>query len=101
IPVDLVIDHSVQVDKFGSADSLATNVRLEYERNRERYAFMRWGQKALDAFRVVPPSTGIVHQVNLEHLAPVVATRTLGGTEYAIPDTVFGTDSHTTMINGL
>ncbi len=101
IPVDLVIDHSVQVDAFGSANALAVNVGLEYERNRERYAFMRWGQKALDAFRVVPPSTGIVHQVNLEHLAPVVATRMIAGTEYALPDTVFGTDSHTTMINGL
>ena len=101
IPVDLVIDHSVQVDSFGLADSLVRNVGLEYERNRERYAFMRWGQQAFSNFRVVPPATGIVHQVNVEHLATVVADRTVNGSLLAFPDTVLGTDSHTTMINGL
>jgi aconitate hydratase len=97
-PVDLVIDHSVQVDAFGSADSFAANARLEFERNRERYLFLRWGQGAFDNFRVVPPDTGIVHQVNLEYLAPVVFSSKNGE---AYPDTVIGTDSHTTMINGL
>jgi aconitate hydratase len=97
-PVDLVIDHSVQVDSFGAADSFATNARLEFERNRERYLFLRWGQGAFDNFRVVPPDTGIVHQVNLEYLAPVVFSSKDG---QAYPDTVIGTDSHTTMINGL
>ncbi|MGB8411392.1 MAG: aconitate hydratase AcnA [Candidatus Binatus sp.] len=97
-PVDLVIDHSVQVDSFGSADSFAANARLEFERNRERYLFLRWGQGAFDNFRVVPPDTGIVHQVNLEYLAPVVFSSKNGE---AYPDTVIGTDSHTTMINGL
>jgi aconitate hydratase len=96
-PVDLVIDHSVQVDAFGSPDAFATNARLEFERNRERYMFLRWGQGAFADFRVVPPDTGIVHQVNLEYLAPVVIAR--DGEAY--PDTVLGTDSHTTMINGL
>ncbi len=96
-PVDLVIDHSVQVDAFGSADAFRRNVEIEYERNRERYAFLRWGQRAFDDFRVVPPGTGIVHQVNLEYLAPVVAVRD----GMLFPDTVLGTDSHTTMINGL
>jgi aconitate hydratase len=96
-PVDLVIDHSVQVDAFGSADAFRKNVEIEYERNRERYAFLRWGQRAFDDFRVVPPGTGIVHQVNLEYLAPVVASRN----GMLFPDTVLGTDSHTTMINGL
>ena len=97
-PVDLVIDHSVQVDSFGAADSFAANARLEFERNRERYLFLRWGQGAFDNFRVVPPDTGIVHQVNLEYLAPVVFSAKNG---QAYPDTVIGTDSHTTMINGL
>jgi len=97
-PVDLVIDHSVQVDSFGTADSFAANARLEFERNRERYLFLRWGQGAFDNFRVVPPDTGIVHQVNLEYLAPVVFSSKNGE---AYPDTVIGTDSHTTMINGL
>ena len=97
-PVDLVIDHSVQVDAFGTADAFAINARLEFERNRERYLFLRWGQGAFDDFRVVPPDTGIVHQVNLEYLAPVVFGARDGS---AYPDTVLGTDSHTTMINGL
>jgi aconitate hydratase len=100
-PVDLVIDHSVQVDRFGSPTAFEENVAIEYERNRERYAFLRWGQQALSSFRVVPPGTGIVHQVNLEYLAPVVATAGANGTQLAYPDTVLGTDSHTTMINGL
>src|SRR5216683_4004978 len=97
-PVDLVIDHSVQVDSFGLASSFATNAQLEFERNQERYLFLRWGQRAFDNFRVVPPDTGIVHQVNLEYLAPVVFASKQGD---AYPDTVLGTDSHTTMINGL
>src|SRR5262252_5477676 len=97
IPVDLVIDHSVQVDQFGTKDSFAANALLEYSRNQERYAFLRWGQSSFQNFRAVPPETGIVHQVNLEYLAPVVMTS--GGAAY--PDTVVGTDSHTTMINGL
>jgi aconitate hydratase len=100
-PVDLVIDHSVQVDHFGSPTAFQENVKIEYERNRERYAFLRWGQQALSSFRVVPPGTGIVHQVNLEYLAPVIATAGSNGTQLAYPDTVLGTDSHTTMINGL
>ena len=97
-PVELVIDHSVQVDVFGTADALATNSAIEFDRNRERYLFLRWGQQAFDNFKVVPPSTGIVHQVNLEYLAPVVMTN---GEGWAYPDTLVGTDSHTTMINGL
>jgi aconitate hydratase len=97
IPVDLVIDHSVQVDVFGRPDALQMNSILEFQRNRERYEFLRWGQSAFHNFRVVPPSTGIVHQVNLEYLAPVVFTKD----SVAYPDTVMGTDSHTTMINGL
>jgi aconitate hydratase len=97
-PADLVIDHSVQVDSFGSPDAFATNARMEFERNRERYLFLRWGQEAFNNFRVVPPDTGIVHQVNLEYLAPVVFTSPDG---QAYPDTLLGTDSHTTMINGL
>jgi aconitate hydratase len=101
VPAELVIDHSVQVDAFGKPDALDLNVRIEFERNRERYAFLRWGQKALDNFRVVPPRTGIVHQVNLEHLARVVMVADRDGVAYAFPDTVFGTDSHTTMINGI
>ena len=98
VPVDLVIDHSVSVDYFGHADSLAKNVALEYRRNGERYAFLKWAQKAFDNFRAVPPGAGICHQVNLEHLAPVVM---IGADGTLYPDTVVGTDSHTTMINGL
>jgi aconitate hydratase len=102
IPVDLVIDHSVQVDRFASAAALAANAELEFARNRERYEFLRWGAKAFDGFRVVPPATGIVHQVNLEYLARVVMTRELPeGGRAAFPDTLVGTDSHTTMINGI
>ena len=100
-PAELVIDHSVQVDSFGSVHSLDENVEIEFERNQERYAFLRWGQKAFNNFKVVPPRTGIVHQVNLEHLARVVMTARKDGVDWAFPDTVFGTDSHTTMINGL
>ena len=101
IPSELVIDHSVQVDAFGTPEALDLNGRIEFERNRERYSFLRWGQSAFDNFRVVPPNTGIVHQVNLEHLARVVFTRQIDGEWWAYPDTVFGTDSHTTMINGI
>ena len=101
IPVDLVIDHSVQVDRFGSDDALASNVALEFQRNRERYEFLRWGQRAFDNFRVVPPNVGIVHQVNLEFLAKGVFLRPQGDQQVAIPDSLVGTDSHTTMINGL
>jgi len=99
--VDLVIDHSVQVDHFGTADAFRENVELEFERNRERYQFLRWGQQAFANFRVVPPGTGIVHQVNLEYLASVVFEKEDGGATLAYPDTLVGTDSHTTMINGL
>lgn len=101
VPVDLVIDHSVQVDAFGSALAFQFNVQREYERNRERYALLRWAQKAFQNFRVVPPGTGIVHQVNLEYLATVVATRQQDGLRVAFPDSLVGTDSHTTMVNGL
>ncbi len=101
IPVDLVIDHSVQVDHFASSDALALNRDLEFHRNRQRYEFLRWGQKALDNFRVVPPSLGIVHQVNLEYLAKCVFLREDALGPVALPDTLVGTDSHTTMINGL
>ena len=100
-PAELVIDHSVQVDAFGSPTALDENVEIEFERNQERYSFLRWGQKAFDNFKVVPPRTGIVHQVNLEHLARVVFTADKAGESWAYPDTVFGTDSHTTMINGI
>ncbi|MCK9518279.1 MAG: aconitate hydratase AcnA, partial [Dehalococcoidia bacterium] len=100
-PVDLVIDHSVQVDSFGSSESFRRNVELEFQRNRERYAFLRWGQQAFNNFRVVPPGTGIVHQVNLEYLASVVFQKDEDGKRIAYPDTLVGTDSHTTMINGL
>lgn len=101
IPVDLVIDHSVQVDYFGTADALSKNVHVEFERNRERYEFLRWGQQAFANFRVVPPNTGIVHQVNLEYLAKVVFQGDDHLGRIAFPDTLVGTDSHTTMINGL
>ncbi|MEZ6087330.1 MAG: aconitate hydratase AcnA [Pirellulaceae bacterium] len=101
IPVDLVIDHSVQVDFFGTADALQRNVDMEFERNGERYEFLRWGQQAFDNFRVVPPNVGIVHQVNLEYLANVVWLREDEHGPIALPDTLVGTDSHTTMINGL
>jgi aconitate hydratase len=100
-PVDLVIDHSVMVDKFGTAKSFSENVEIEMERNAERYRFLRWGQKAFDNFRVVPPGTGICHQVNLEYLAKGVWTKDEDGETVAYPDTLVGTDSHTTMINGL
>ncbi len=101
IPSELVIDHSVQVDVFARPDALDENGRIEFERNAERYGFLRWGQKAFDEFKVVPPNTGIVHQVNLEYLARVVMTRDINGQAWAFPDTLFGTDSHTTMVNGI
>lgn len=101
VPVDLVIDHSVQVDLFGSDFAFSRNAEIEFERNRERYEFLRWGQKALDNFRVIPPARGIVHQVNLEYLAKGVFTRSEDGLTVAYPDSLVGTDSHTTMINGL
>ncbi len=100
-PAELVIDHSVIADKFGTKQSFEQNTDIEYERNRERYRFLRWGQTAFDEFKVVPPGTGIVHQVNIEYLARVVMTRTVEGSLRAYPDTVVGTDSHTTMVNGL
>ncbi len=100
-PAELVIDHSVIADVFGTKDSFEKNTDIEYERNRERYRFLRWGQSAFDEFKVVPPGTGIVHQVNIEYLARVVMTRTVNGVLRAYPDTVVGTDSHTTMVNGL
>ncbi len=100
-PVDLVIDHSVMVDKFGNADAFEQNVDIEMQRNGERYAFLRWGQSAFDNFSVVPPGTGICHQVNLEYLGRTVWTKEEDGRTYAFPDTLVGTDSHTTMINGL
>jgi aconitate hydratase len=101
VPVDLVIDHSVQVDSFGTPEALQRNAEIEFERNRERYEFLRWGQQAFRNFRVVPPATGIVHQVNLEFLAKVVLAREESGETVLMPDTLVGTDSHTTMINGL
>ncbi len=101
IPADLVIDHSVQVDSFGTKEAFGENALLEFSRNQERYAFLRWGQTAFGNFRVVPPDTGIVHQVNLEYLAQVVFTKEIEGGVQAYPDTLMGTDSHTTMINGL
>ena len=100
-PAELVIDHSVIADKFGTKDSFEQNTDIEYERNQERYRFLRWGQSAFDEFKVVPPGTGIVHQVNIEYLARVVMVRTVEGVVRAYPDTVVGTDSHTTMVNGL
>jgi aconitate hydratase len=101
IPSELVIDHSIQVDVYGKAEALDLNGQIEFQRNKERYSFLRWGQKAFDNFQVVPPNTGIVHQVNLEHLARVVMASERDGVLLAYPDTVFGTDSHTTMINGI
>src|SRR6186997_2515904 len=98
VPVELVIDHSIQVDVFAERLAFQRNAELEFERNRERYAFLRWGQSAFDNFSVVPPNTGICHQVNLEYLARVVFADDSG---LAYPDTVVGTDSHTTMINGV
>ncbi len=100
-PADLVIDHSVQIDQYGTVGALKANSDLEFERNRERYEFLKWGQKAFKNFRVVPPQTGICHQVNLEYLAQVAMTRLDGSDNWVFPDTVIGTDSHTTMINGL
>ena len=101
VPVDLVIDHSVIIDEFGSPKAFAKNVELEYSRNGERYNFLKWGQGAFANFRVVPPGTGICHQVNLEYLAQTVWSAQIGKDIYAYPDTVVGTDSHTTMVNGL
>ena len=100
-PAELVIDHSVIADKYGTVNSFKENVDIEYERNQERYRFLRWGQSAFDEFKVVPPGTGIVHQVNIEYLARVVMVRAVNGVQRAYPDTVVGTDSHTTMVNGL
>jgi aconitate hydratase len=100
-PVDLVIDHSVQVDDYGTSSAFSSNVEKEFERNKERYTFLRWGQQAFRNFRVVPPGTGIVHQINLEYLAKAVFTMQKDGETWAYPDTLVGTDSHTTMINGL
>ena len=100
-PVDLVIDHSVMVDHSGGADAAAKNTALEFTRNKERYEFLRWGAGAFANFRVVPPGTGICHQVNLEYLAQTVWTRDEDGETLAYPDSVVGTDSHTTMVNGL
>ncbi|MBJ7453969.1 MAG: aconitate hydratase, partial [Blastococcus sp.] len=99
VPAELVIDHSVQVDVFGTRDAFLINAEKEFQRNRERYQFLRWGQSAFDTFKVVPPDTGIVHQVNLEYLSRVVFVNDKDGTAY--PDTLVGTDSHTTMVNGL
>ncbi|MDX1577768.1 MAG: aconitase family protein, partial [Gemmatimonadota bacterium] len=101
MPCELVIDHSVQVDSFGTPRSFTINVEKEFDRNQERYAFLRWGQTAFDNFKVVPPGTGIVHQVNLEYFARVVFDDGSSGERLAYPDTLVGTDSHTTMINGL
>src|SRR5699024_3972560 len=102
VPVDLVIDHSVQVDQYGTSNALKANMDLEFERNAERYEFLHWAQKAFENYRPVPPATGIVHQVNTEYLADAVhGNENEEGTYDAYPDTLFGTDSHTTMINGL
>ena len=101
VPVDLIVDHSVQVDCFGTADALFQNVEKEYERNAERYALLKWAQKSLNSFRIVPPRSGICHQVNLENLAQVVITENIDGKTIAYPDTLVGLDSHTTMINGI
>ena len=101
VPVDLVVDHSVQVDVAGSADAMQRNLEFEFARNRERYEFLKWGQQAFETFKVVPPGIGIVHQVNLEYLAKGVLSRAVDGATLYYPDTLVGTDSHTTMINGL
>ena len=101
VPVDLVVDHSVQVDRSGTVDAFKQNLSIEFDRNRERYEFLKWGQQAFDTFQVVPPSIGIVHQVNLEYLARVVFEKSEGNATVLYPDTLVGTDSHTTMINGL
>ena len=101
VPADLVIDHSVQVDYFGSEEAYERNVELEYERNAERYGAIKWAQEAFDDFRVVPPGTGIVHQVNLEYLGRVVHAREVDGERWLLPDTLVGTDSHTPMIGGI
>ncbi|MDO9121299.1 MAG: aconitase family protein, partial [Anaerolineaceae bacterium] len=101
IPVDLVIDHSIQVDFAGSGEALAKNTELEFARNRERYEFLKWAQSSIRKFSVIPPASGIVHQVNLEYLAQVAMTKEEDGETWVYPDSVFGTDSHTTMINGL
>ena len=101
VPVDLIVDHSVQVDYFGSVDALSKNVAREYERNSERYELLKWAQKSFDNFSVVPPNSGICHQVNLEYLGQVIITEDDGGHLTAFPDTLVGTDSHTTMINGI
>ena len=101
VPVDLVVDHSVQVDRAGYGNAFADNLRIEFDRNRERYEFLKWGQQAFDTFSVVPPAIGIVHQVNLEYLAKLVFSRTIDGKSVYYPDSLVGTDSHTTMINGL
>src|SRR5665811_655071 len=101
VDVDLVIDHSVQVDAFGNARAFAVNAEREFERNRERYSFLKWGREAFDNFSVVPPATGICHQVNLEHISQVVYSSERSGSRQAYPDTLVGTDSHTTMVNGL
>ena len=101
VPADLVVDHSVQVDHFASDNALELNIDIEFQRNRERYEFLRWGQQAFDNFRVVPPGMGIVHQVNLEYLAKVVFLREDHVGQVALPDSLVGTDSHTTMIDGL
>ena len=100
-PAELVIDHSVQVDNFGSKNAFNLNAKLEYERNIERYKFLKWGQSAFSNFKVVPPDTGIVHQINIEFLARCIFTKEIDGLNFAYPDTVVGTDSHTTMINGI
>src|SRR6195952_1107849 len=101
VPVDLVIDHSVMVDVSGTPDSLQRNVEIEFQRNGERYAFLRWGQEAFENFSVVPPGAGICHQVNLEYIAQAVWTATIKDETFAYPDTLYGTDSHTTMVNGM
>jgi len=101
VPIDLIVDHSVQVDYFGTDDALSENLRMEYGRNEERYALLKWSQKAFDNIRVFPPGAGIVHQVNLEYIATVVSQKESEGETILFPDTLIGTDSHTTMINGL
>lgn len=101
VPVDLVVDHSVQVDRAGTSDAFHVNLQLEFERNRERYEFLKWGEGAFQTFSATPPGIGIVHQVNLEYLASVVIEKTVDSKILLFPDTLVGTDSHTTMINGL